>query len=357
MSLSFDDEPQAVEQPASSADVSKRVHASDKRMINATTDVNQLVPFKYKWAWQMYLDSCNNHWMPAEYKMGTDLNQVAMDLITTGEQKMIERVIGSLVLTKGGAGDLAMHIYRHITAPEARQYILRQGFEEALVPHVYAHIVEKLTLNEGVLLDPANQPTTFHNKQNYLENRLTFLRDPKFRTDTTENTQAFIRGLAVYTCAMKGLFSIVDFVQVLTLGQRGKMPDLVQQFSLMLRDQQTQVEFGLEVIQAIRNENPQVWTDELVIDLKQILKDAVMLELAHAVATATGEGAEPPHQYSHLLQLAANRMAMKIGIGVIFQPQANPFPWMTQALGLQERKNITSTPVVENKVSTTLDWD
>jgi ribonucleoside-diphosphate reductase beta chain len=356
MQLNFDEESTPVAAIDQNVDTSQRVNASDKRMINALTDVNQLVPFKYKWAWQMYNDSCANHWMPQEYKMDTDIQQMASGQITAGERARIERTVSALVRTVGGAGELAMHIYRHITAPEARQYILRQGFEEALVPHAYAHIVEKLKLDENVLLDPATQPDTFHDKQRYMEPTIKLLTDPLFRTDSTENIQAFIRELVKYTCVMKGMFSIVDFTRMLALGQQNKMPDLVQQFSLMLRDQQAQIEFGLEVIQAIRNENTHVWTVELVNEIKAIFKEALAWEVAHAIRTARPEDAEQGQQFSHLLQLVANRMAGKIGVGAIFQPQANPFPWMAQALGLQEHKQITSAPV-ENKVSTTLDWE
>jgi ribonucleoside-diphosphate reductase beta chain len=356
MQLNFDEEAVSVQPVDPNVDTSQRVNASDKRMINATTDVNQLVPFKYKWAWQMYNDSCNNHWMPQEYKMDTDAAQIEAGMITPFELKRIERTVGAMVQTVGAAGSLAMNIYRHITAPEARQYILRQGFEEALVPHAYAHIVERLKLNEDVLLDPANQPTSFHDKQRYAQLTANVLGDPKFRTDTSVDAGVFVLELVTYTCAMKGLFSIVDFTRILAHGLQNELPDLVQQFSLMLRDQQTQVEFGLEVIQAIRNENPQIWTTELVDLIRLRFKEAVSLEAAHAIATALPEDTVPAHQYSYLLQHVANRMASKLGLGTIFQPQANPFPWMAHALGLQESRQVTSAPV-ENKVSTTLDWE
>jgi len=78
--LSWDDEPtsaqrtpQTTPDAVPAAEVAKRVNADDKRIINGETDVNQLVPFKYKWAWDKYLAGCANHWMPQEVNMQRDI--------------------------------------------------------------------------------------------------------------------------------------------------------------------------------------------------------------------------------------------------------------------------------------------
>ncbi len=111
-----------------------RISVDDKQMINCRADLNQLVPFKYKWAWQKYLDGCANHWMPQEINMNAD---IALwkdpNGLTEDERTIIKRNLGffssadSLV-----ANNLVLAVYRHITNPECRQYLLRQAFEEAL---------------------------------------------------------------------------------------------------------------------------------------------------------------------------------------------------------------------------------
>src|SRR3990167_11498136 len=128
-----------------------RIHVDDKRIINCRADLNQLVPFKYQWAWDKYLASCANHWMPNEINMSADI-ALWKDAagLTEAERLIIKRNLGffstadSLV-----ANNLVLAVYRHITNPECRQYLLRQAFEEALHTHAYQYIIESLGLDEA----------------------------------------------------------------------------------------------------------------------------------------------------------------------------------------------------------------
>ena len=128
----------ATEAPAPAAKA-KRVKASDKRIINGQTDVNQLVPFKYKWAWEKYLSSCANHWMPQEVNMTRD---IALwkdpNGLTDDERRLVMRNLGFFVTADSlAANNIVLGTYRHITAPECRQFLLRQAFEEAIHTHAY----------------------------------------------------------------------------------------------------------------------------------------------------------------------------------------------------------------------------
>jgi ribonucleoside-diphosphate reductase beta chain len=109
----------------------RRVSAEDKRIINGQTDVNQLVPFKYEWAWKKYLDACANHWMPQEIQMSRD---IALwkdpNGLTDDERRLVKRNLGFFVTADSlAANNIVLGTYRHITAPECRQYLLRQAFE------------------------------------------------------------------------------------------------------------------------------------------------------------------------------------------------------------------------------------
>ncbi|MGB5235327.1 MAG: ribonucleotide-diphosphate reductase subunit beta, partial [Candidatus Macondimonas sp.] len=114
-----------------------RIQVDDKRIINCRADLNQLVPFKYTWAWEKYLAACANHWMPNEIPMAADIAQWKdPNSLTEDERTIIKRALGffstadSLV-----ANNLVLAVYRHLTNPECRQYLLRQAFEEALHTH------------------------------------------------------------------------------------------------------------------------------------------------------------------------------------------------------------------------------
>jgi ribonucleoside-diphosphate reductase beta chain len=120
--------------PAIKPAAPKRVNAADKRIINGQTDVNQLVPFKYKWAWEKYLASCANHWMPQEVNMTRD---IALwkdpNGLTEDERRIVKRNLGFFVTADSlAANNIVLGTYRHITAPECRQFLLRQAFEEAI---------------------------------------------------------------------------------------------------------------------------------------------------------------------------------------------------------------------------------
>src|SRR5258706_14852178 len=133
----------------------RRVSVEDKRVINSKADVNQLVPFKYKWAWEKYIAACANHWMPQEINMSRD---IALwkdpNGLTEDERRLIKRNLGFFVTADSlAANNIVLGTYRHITAPECRQYLLRQAFEEAIHTHAYQYIAESLDLDEGALFN------------------------------------------------------------------------------------------------------------------------------------------------------------------------------------------------------------
>ena len=139
-----------------------RVNVDAKQMINCRADLNQLVPFKYEWAWQKYQDGCANHWMPQEVNMTADIALwKTPEGLTDDERRIVKRNLGffstadSLV-----ANNLVLAVYRLITNPECRQYILRQAFEEAIHTHAYQYCIASLGMDEGEVSSPlARSPT------------------------------------------------------------------------------------------------------------------------------------------------------------------------------------------------------
>ena len=131
-----------------------RIQVDDKKIINCRADLNQLVPLKYDWAWQKYLDGCANHWMPQEINMTADLALWRdPNGLTDDERTVIKRNLGFFASADSlVANNLVLAVYRHITNPECRQYLLRQSFEEAVHTHAYQYCVESLGLDEGEII-------------------------------------------------------------------------------------------------------------------------------------------------------------------------------------------------------------
>ncbi|MBI3223220.1 MAG: ribonucleotide-diphosphate reductase subunit beta, partial [Nitrosomonadales bacterium] len=113
-------------QPVSSG----RIRVEDKRIINCKADVNQLVPFKYKWAWDKYLAACANHWMPQEVNMTADIALWKSNKLSDDERRLIKRNLGFFTTADSlAANNIVLGTYRHISNPECRQFLLRQAFE------------------------------------------------------------------------------------------------------------------------------------------------------------------------------------------------------------------------------------
>ena len=341
--LSWDDEPtsaQAARAPQAAglpetvdaALVAKRVNADDKRIINGKTDVNQLVPFKYKWAWDKYLAGCANHWMPQEVNMQRDIE---------------------LWKNPNGLTD-----DRHITAPECRQYLLRQAFEEAIHTHAYQYIVESLGLDEQEIFNAYNEIQSIHDKDQFLIPFIETLTDPKFETGTLENDQKLLKSIIVFACLMEGLFFYVGFTQILALGRQNKMMGAAEQYQYILRDESMHVNFGIDLINTIKMENPLLWTPAFREEIKVLFLQAVDLEYRYAEDTMPRGvlGLNAP-MFKGYLRFIANRRAVQIGLDPLFPNEENPFPWMSEMIDLKKERNFFETRVTEYQTGGALNWD
>ncbi|MDP2004625.1 MAG: ribonucleotide-diphosphate reductase subunit beta, partial [Rubrivivax sp.] len=203
----------------------RRVNAADKRIINGSTDVNQLVPFKYKWAWEKYLATCANHWMPNEVNMSRDIaTWKDPNGLTEDERRIVKRNLGFFVTADSlAANNIVLGTYRHITAPECRQFLLRQAFEEAIHTHAYQYIVESLGLDESEIFNAYHEVDSIRQKDEFLIPFIDVIMDPHFHTGTPEADQTLLKSMIVFACLMEGLFFYVGFTQILALGRQNKM--------------------------------------------------------------------------------------------------------------------------------------
>jgi len=342
------------------AEVAKRVNADDKRIINGQTDVNQLVPFKYKWAWDKYLAGCANHWMPQEVNMQRDIELWKNpNGLSEDERRLVKRNLGFFVTADSlAANNIVLGTYRHITAPECRQYLLRQAFEEAIHTHAYQYIVESLGLDEAEIFNAYNEIESIHDKDQFLIPFIETLTDPEFKTGTTENDQKLLKSIIVFACLMEGLFFYVGFTQILALGRQNKMTGAAEQYQYILRDESMHVNFGIDLINTIKMENPQLWTPEFREEIKALFLEAVDLEYRYAEDTMPRGvlGLNAP-MFKGYLRFIANRRAVQIGLEPLFPNEENPFPWMSEMIDLKKERNFFETRVTEYQTGGTLSWD
>ncbi|MDB4020744.1 ribonucleotide-diphosphate reductase subunit beta [Litorivicinus sp.] len=337
-----------------------RIHVDDKRMINCRADLNQLVPFKYDWAWTKYLDGCANHWMPQEINMTQDIALWrSNDGLSNDERMLVKRNLGffstadSLV-----ANNLVLSIYRLITNPECRQYLLRQAFEEAIHTHAYQYCIESLGMDEGEIFNMYREVPAIAKKSTWALKYTQAIGDQNFQTGTTETDQELLQNLIAFYCVLEGLFFYCGFTQILSMGRRNKMTGVAEQFQYILRDESMHVNFGVDVINQIKNENPQLWTAEFQAKMTQMILEGLALEIEYARDTMPrgilGMNAQMMEDY---LKFIANRRLTQIGLSEQFPGVENPFPWMSEIMDLRKEKNFFETRVTEYQVGGALSWD
>jgi ribonucleoside-diphosphate reductase beta chain len=351
--------------PASDADEAmdarfQRVSADEKRVINGKSDVNQLVPFKYKWAWDKYLSGCANHWMPQEVNMNRDIATWKNPQgLTDDERLIVKRNLGFFVTADSlAANNIVLGTYRHITAPECRQYLLRQAFEEAIHTHAYQYITESLGLDEAEIFNAYNEIKCIRDKDRFLIPFIDVLSDPNFKTGTFENDQKLLKSLIVFSCIMEGLFFYVGFVQILALGRQNKMTGAAEQYQYILRDESMHCNFGIDLVNTVKLENPQLWTNEFKKEIEAIFRKGVELEYAYAEDTMPRGvlGLNAP-MFKEYLRFVANRRAQQIGLDVLYPGATNPFPWMSELIDLKKEKNFFETRVIEYQTGGALSWE
>lgn len=339
-------------------DLSKRINAEDKRLLNCrAVDVNQLMPLKYKWAWEHYLNGCANHWMPTEVPMQKDIELWKSNKLTADERKVILRTLGFFSTAESLVGNnIVLAIFKHITNPEARQYLLRQSFEEAIHTHTFHYICESLGLDEREVFNMYHEVNSIHEKDAF-EMRLTAdIMEPGFSTDTTEGKQRFVKNLVGFYVIMEGIFFYSGFVMMLSFHRQNRMTGVGEQFQYILRDETIHLNFGIDLINGIKAENPDLWTPEFQRELQDLIEQAVELEIAFAEDTLPrgilGLNAGLFREY---VQHIADRRLERIGLTARYGSK-NPFPWMSETIDLGKEKNFFETRVTEYQTGGALNW-
>ena len=337
-----------------------RITVDEKAMINCRADLNQLVPFKYEWAWQKYIDGCANHWMPQEINMTADVaTWKNPEGLTDDERRIVQRNLGyfstadSLV-----ANNLVLAIYRLITNPECRQYILRQAFEEAIHTHAYQYCIESLGMDEAEVFNMYREIPSVAKKASWSLSHTHELSDPTFKTGTHEADQTLLRNLIGFYAVTEGIFFYCGFTQILSMGRRNKMTGVAEQFQYILRDESMHLNFGIDVINQIKLENPHLWTKEFQQESIQMIMEGTQLEIEYARDTmprgVLGMNAAMMEEYLHFI---ANRRLSQLGLPEQYPGAQNPFPWMSEIMDLRKEKNFFETRVIEYQTGGALTWD
>lgn len=336
-----------------------RVNINDRRIINGKdADVIQLYPMKHTFAWESYNTGNANHWLPTEISMQLDIEQwKSATVLTDEEREAFQTVLGFFTTADSiAANNIVMAIYKHVTSPECRLYLLRQGYEEAIHTHAYQYIVESLGLDEGKIFNMYREVGAIYDKASFVLSFNEGIFNPDFKTGTFESDQKFVENLVVACLIMEGIFFYSAFAVMFGFQRQKKMVGSAEQIQYIMRDESVHLNFGISLINTIKAEQPELWTPEFQQHIVGLVKEATELEYTFAQTVFPkgifGMNAEGFKQY---IEHIADRRLQAIGLA----PQygvPNPFPWMSEAVDLNKEKNFFETRVTEYQTGGTLDW-
>jgi ribonucleoside-diphosphate reductase beta chain len=341
-----------------SYDLSGRIDPSKKRLINCkAVDVNQLMPLKYKWAWEHYLNGVANHWLPTEVSMQRDIELWRSDKLTAGERQVIMRNLGFFSTGESLVGNnIVLAIFKHIQNAEARQYLLRQAFEEAIHTHTFHYIVESLGLDSREVFNMYHEVSSIQGKDEFVMSLTAEVMDPAFTTETLEGAQALLKNLVGFYVIMEGIFFYSGFAMILSLHRQNKMTGIGEQFQYILRDETIHLNFGVDLINTLKVENPEIWTESIKLEIVEMIKQSVEYEYAYACdCLPNGVLGLNSEMFRDYVQYIADRRLERIGLPKQYG-SSNPFPWLGEAIDLQKEKNFFETRVTEYQTAANLEW-
>lgn len=296
--------------------------------------------------------------MPTEVPMAKDIELWKSNKLSDAERRVILRTLGFFSTAESLVGNnVVLAIFRHVTNPEARQYLLRQAFEEAVHSHTFLYIVESLGLDQGEIFNMYNEISTIEEKDRFEMDLTQAVLQPGFSTETEEGAQVFLENLIGYYIIMEGIFFYSGFVMILSFLRQNKMVGIGEQFQYILRDETTHLNFGIDLINGIKEENPNLWTREFQEDIVGKIKQAVELEIRYAEdCLPTGILGLTAPMFREYVQHIADRRFERIGLKAIYGSK-NPFPWMSETIDLAKEKNFFETRVTEYQSSSNLSWN
>ena len=326
---------------------------------NPTTDPNKILPMRYQWARRYYKLGVSNNWTPEEVPMQKDCEQWKdRRVIDDNERRLILWNLGFFSTAESlTANNIVLAIYKHITNPECRQYLLRQAFEEAIHTDTFIYCCDTLGLDPEEIYTMYQNIPSIERKDNLVLEMTSSIMVDDFFPDDHAGVQGLLHDLIGYYVIMEGIFFYAGFAMMLALKRQGKMIGIGEQFEYIMRDESIHLAFGSDLINTIHSEFPDAWTHEFEKDIIDLTKRAVSLESEYARdACPKGLLGINAEQFIAYVEHMADRRLERINLPVQYN-QENPFPWMSQSMDLNKEKNFFETTVTEYQSSGSLTWE
>ncbi len=332
------------------------INPDDKRVINGQTDINQLAPFKYPWAWNFFLNANKNHWTPLDINMAQDVTDYRHKL-TLEEKHVYENVLSYLTTSDILAmRNIGLAVMEKMTAPELQIYQARQVYEESLHTWTYQHCIETIGLNQSEIYNRYRVVPEIHQKISMANRRLNSVLRSDIDLNDPDELHNFVISYLFFAAIFEGCWFYNGFSPVFALQRRGLMKGTAEQFQYIMRDEVMHAAFGIRIVKQIIQE------ENLKLDKKEIRNmwdEAYEAEKSYTNYILR----DPILGYSaemHLgqFQYIANRRAIQLGFDKEPFPDAElTLPWLDEQANLRKEKNFFETRVTEYQTGGALNWD
>jgi len=331
------------------------VNPNDKRVVNGMTDINQLAPFKYPWAWDYFLNANKNHWTPLDINMSQDIHDYHHKL-TTEERHVYENVLSYLTTSDILAmRNIGLAVMEKMTAPELQIYQARQVYEESLHTWTYQHCIETLGLDQGEIYNRYRVVPEINHKIQIANRRLNSVLRPDIDLRDPDELMNFVMAYLFFAAVFEGCWFYNGFSPIFSLQRRGLMKGTAEQLQYIMRDEVLHASFGMRVVKQIILEEQITLDPQAIRDMWEE-SDAAEASYAHYLLPEPilGYNAE-----AHIEQFRfiANRRAQKLGLDEPFPGVKNSLPWLDEQANLRKEKNFFETRVTEYQTGGSLNWD
>ena len=321
--------------------------------------VNQILPHKHEFAWDLFLKGVANNWSPAEVNMSIDIDQWKSGELSEDEKLLVKRCLGFFAGTESLVGNnLLLTVNKWVTDAECSQYILRQAYEESLHNWTVVTCCDSFNLKVDDVYEAYINIPSIKAKDDFLMAITSDVNRQGFSTKTVEGKREFLRNLISYYMVCEGTFFFSGFAMLLALGRQNKLPGLSDQIRYTLRDGSLHIQFGTYLINTIKEQYPSVWTKKFETETVEHVKKAVKLEVdyAHDVLPRgiLGLNAE---MFVDYMQYIGNRRLEGIGIDFRFDSDQNPFPWLAEVVDTGAMTNFFERKVKDYQSSGVLEDD
>jgi ribonucleoside-diphosphate reductase beta chain len=332
---------------------------NNRRVINGEDDgLMQVHPLKHEFAGDIFQTMLNNTWVPQEVQMAKDIEHWNSKEVLTEQERYV--YIRSLAFVSNLDGiqtnNLVHNIARHITSPEIKLTIVRQAFEEALHVHSYATMIEALGLEPDEVYSMYRKDQQLYDKNAFVLRAVNKICDADFNTGTFENDQMFLEA-CVGNIILEGIYFYSAFLNFYVLKRNNKMPGSAEMIQFINRDEDLHLQNFIQITNAIKEEQPELWTDEFVERIRKNIEGAVEVETIWG-QSCIGDGilGLTPEGLQSYLQFVGNMRCKAIGLEPIWPGAKNPYPWIDE----MTQGSMTEVNFFEGKVKEystgTLEW-